>query len=256
MIVQSLCSGSSGNCLFVQQGDDAVLVDAGLSADSAAERLAAHGRTLESLSGIVLTHLHGDHYGCAGRISRRKKVAVYCSADAAASNAVVGRLKRLERFAPGDRLQFGKLAIHTIAISHDAPGTVACTIEGGGARFGIATDCGRAPRAVAEAFRACDGFLLEFNHRESALRDGPYPWRLKRRVLSDEGHLSNEQSAAMLRDCVGPRTRTVLLGHLSEHNNHPDWALDAARHALAQMGRSDVTVCVAPRGAPGPVLEL
>ncbi|MFN0207001.1 MAG: MBL fold metallo-hydrolase [Planctomycetota bacterium] len=256
LLIQPFCSGSSGNCLFVRAGDISILIDAGLTGDRLEEHLQSHGIAAESLAGIVLTHLHGDHLGCAGKISRRQKVTVFASDDGVKSNAVVGRLKKLSRFHPGDVLEFNQLRVFTIPISHDAPGTVACVVEYEGARFGIATDLGRASDRVAAEFYRSNGFLLEFNHSETALRDGAYPWRLKRRVLSEEGHLSNEQAAEMLQKSVGPTTKTVLLGHLSEHNNDAAWALAAARGALATIHRNDVDVLIAPRGELGPALSF
>jgi len=256
MKVRTLGSGSSGNCLLVRTDCGSVLVDAGITTESLASALADAGIGVADVRAIVLTHAHGDHLGCARKLSRRWKRPLYASEEAAAGSALLRRARRLVRYRPGERFAIDDLAIDPIPLSHDSPGTCALVLECGGARFAIATDLGRSSPALESALRGCDAFLLEFNHDEKLLRDGAYPWRLKRRVLGEEGHLSNTQAAAALARSLGPRARTVLLGHLSEKNNRPELARSAARRALELAGRLDVEIVVAPRGASGPELEL
>ncbi|MBL8692683.1 MAG: MBL fold metallo-hydrolase [Planctomycetes bacterium] len=246
--VQPLRSGSSGNSLLLRSETTTIVIDAGYTEVEMADTFDRVGVPLPSVHALVVTHAHTDHLGLAARMSRLGKFPVYTSRETVRGAPVVGRLKRLHAFDPGAVLEIGDLQVHTFPISHDAPGTIACVVEGGGGRFGIATDLGHADRALEEALANCNGFLLEFNHDERALRDGAYPWRLKRRVLGEEGHLSNEQAAAMLARCLGPRLRRIYLGHLSEKNNTPAQALAAARRVVERAGRTDITVCIAPRG--------
>lgn len=233
-----------------------MLVDAGLSMEKIENGLAAADVAPESLRGIVITHTHGDHLGCAVKMSRHHKLKIFASDSAARANAVLARAKRLETFAPGATLTIGPFEVDTIAISHDAPGTVACMIRAENKQFGIATDLGRTCAALERALAACDAFLIEFNHDEAMLRDGMYPWRLKRRVLSEEGHISNDQAAAILSKCVSPRTRHVLLAHLSEKNNNPTLALESARGVLEKSGIVNIKVEAAPRAEPGAAVEV
>jgi phosphoribosyl 1,2-cyclic phosphodiesterase len=254
--IQPLRSGSSGNSLLVSDGTTRILVDAGLTHEALAGELANLKLGFQDLAAVFVTHAHGDHLGCAGKVSRREKIPMIVSEDAARSTPMILRLKLHSRFAPGAELAIGTIRILTIPLSHDAPGTVACVLESGGARFGLATDLGRSSAALEGALAECDAFLLEFNHDEGLLREGPYPWRLKRRVLGDEGHLSNAQAAAALANALGARVRHVLLGHLSEINNRPELALEAARSVVARAGRGDVAVAVAPRGEAAPQISI
>lgn len=253
--VQTFGSGSSGNCTLLQFGGKAMLVDAGLTMQTIEERLQLQQIAPASLAGIVVTHAHGDHLGCAAKFSRHHKTNIYVSEGAAAANGPLRRLKRLVRFTPGDSFDVAGFRIFTIPIFHDAVGTVACVVAAGNAQFGIATDLGRENGAVAQALSRCDGFILEFNHDERALRDGIYPWRLKRRVLSEEGHLSNDQAAALLLKCVSTRTKQVLLAHLSDKNNDLETALASARRSLQISGNTQIALHVAPRSEAGPIFE-
>lgn len=263
--VQTFGSGSSGNATLVKSPAGALLVDAGIGFETIQKNLLEAGVRPESLDAILLTHTHGDHLGCACKLSRYFKIPVFASEPAAKSHAVLSRLKRLHRFEPGETLQIGGFSVETLPLFHDAQGTVALVVERGGTRFGIVSDLGRTTRALAQLFASCDGALIEFNHCEALLRDGIYPWRLKRRVLSEEGHLSNEQAAGLLLQILqlqneqpaGTRKMThVWLGHLSEKNNNPDLALGSARAAAADAGRADLCIRVAPRSVPGVALEF
>ncbi len=244
--VRPLRSGSSGNCLLAWTETSAVLVDAGITERGLGDELASCGLDLARLQAIVVTHAHADHLGCARKVTRGARIPLLVSDDAARAMPPLARSKRVSRFTPGDRLSVGDLTIETIRLSHDAPGTVACVVTDGAARFGVATDLGRSSESLEAALRTCDAFLLEHNHDEGMLRDGPYAWRLKRRVLGEEGHISNDQAADLLQRSLSARTRAIYLAHLSRHNNTPERALAAARRALSLAGREDVALHVAP----------
>jgi phosphoribosyl 1,2-cyclic phosphodiesterase len=256
LTVQVLRSGSSGNALLARTDRAAVLVDAGLTREELAAELEARGLSIASLDGVVLTHAHGDHVGCARSLARRDKRRLFLSAPAAAAQPLLRRIKTLTTFEPGVPVEIGDLTIETVALAHDSPGTVACVLSHGGARFGVATDLGRPSDALEAALARCRAFLLEFNHDERLIREGLYPWRLKRRVLGEEGHLSNDQAASILARSLSPLTRHVFLGHLSDKNNRPELALAAAAAVLGRLGRADVRLEVAPRGAASSLVTI
>jgi phosphoribosyl 1,2-cyclic phosphodiesterase len=141
------------------------------------------------------------------------------------------------------------MVVKTLAVPHDAAGPLAFVVSAAGAALGHATDLGHLGRALVEAFRGCDALLVESNYDPALLRDGPYPWSLKERILGPFGHLSNGDVARLLEKGLGGRCRRVVLAHLSRKNNHPELALLASEEALARSRRGDVRVTLAaPEG--------
>ncbi|TLM69309.1 MAG: MBL fold metallo-hydrolase [Deltaproteobacteria bacterium] len=233
MKVCLLASGSKGNALLVCTGRSRVLVDAGLSARELCRRLAMAGVAPEDLDAVLVTHEHIDHVRGLGPLSRRYGVPVYLHHEAAAALADNQRLARVVEFAAGPELVIGDLAIRAFPVTHDAQAPVGFSFDDGAGRTGVATDLGVATRLVAEELRNCRTLVLESNHDEDMLRDGPYPWPLKQRIRSSHGHLSNRDSAGLLETLCWEGLENVLLAHLSETNNHPELARRAAEQTLA-----------------------
>ena len=154
-----------------------------------------------------------------------------------------------ETLAPGETRTIRKLAVRAVAVPHDAASPLAFVVSAGAVSFGHATDLGHLSRGLVEAFRACDAVLVESNYDPAMLRDGPYPWSLKERILGPFGHLSNGDVGRLLEKGLGEACRLVVLAHLSRKNNHPELALQAAEEALVRAGRRDVEVALAaPEG--------
>jgi phosphoribosyl 1,2-cyclic phosphodiesterase len=150
-----------------------------------------------------------------------------------------------ERLEPGETFLLGGLAVRVVALPHDAAGPVAFVISSGEASMGHATDLGHVGPRLIEAFRGCDAILLESNYDPAMLRDGPYPWALKERILGPFGHLSNGDVARYLARGLGEQCRRVVLAHLSQKNNHSELALMAAAEGLRLGGRSEVALEIA-----------
>jgi phosphoribosyl 1,2-cyclic phosphodiesterase len=255
-----LASGSGGNCAWVEAGGARVLVDAGLSLRETRRRCAQAGLDLRDLTDIVLTHEHADHCFGAAAIARKLGARVH---------ATRGTLRSL-RDAPPQELCFpipkdgilllgGGLRVTAIPVPHDATDPVAYCFEesqGGGRRVraAVVTDLGCAPRKVVQALRGLDALVLEMNHEERLLLEGPYPPSLKRRVKSDVGHLSNAQGAKFLGQALHAGLRHVVLAHLSEHNNTPAHARRSVEAVLERQGNA--TLQIASQARPLPVLEL
>ncbi|MGE5346032.1 MAG: MBL fold metallo-hydrolase [Acidithiobacillales bacterium] len=247
MEVAFLGSGSSGNCAVVRAGRTAVLLDAGLSPRDTARRLKGRGISLDEVSALLLTHEHSDHVRGALDLAEKRRLPIYATAGTARAAAFPGPLLADVRIVRGgDEIVYGgELHVRVTRTPHDGEESVCFVFsDGTGRRVGVATDLGHLSREVAEALRGCEVIGLEANHDVDLLRDGPYPSFLKRRILSDVGHLSNEDAAAGLRDLVTERTRHVVALHVSRHNNTFALAGRVFREALFGMG-ADVPHTVA-----------
>ncbi len=249
--VAFLGSGSSGNCAVVRCGETAVLVDAGLSLRETKRRLALRGVALEDVAAVLLTHEHSDHVHGALSLARKAGLPVYATAGTADAAGFPGPLFADVRTVRGGRdLVIGDLHVRVTSTPHDGVESVCYAFaDAAGRRIGVATDLGHLSRPVLDALRDCDVLGLEANHDEDLLREGPYPVVLKRRILSDVGHLSNEAAAEGLRALVGPRTRAVAALHVSRHNNTYPLAERVFREALAEVGGA-VALAVARHDVP------
>lgn len=232
MKISLLASGSKGNALLIASGRSRLLIDAGLSARELCRRLEAVGIAPGELAGIAVTHEHVDHVRGFGLLSRRFNLPVYLHHSVAAALADSQQPAWVVEFDSGHDLPVGDLLLRAFPVTHDATATVGFTVTGPCGKLGVATDLGVATRLVAEELRGCRALVLESNHDEELLRDGPYPWPLKQRIRSKHGHLSNTDSAELLGKLCWNGLESVFLAHLSETNNHPSLAESAARKVL------------------------
>lgn len=242
----SLASGSSGNALVLSCGHTHILLDAGISCLRIKKGLAALGLAPEQLSAVLITHPHSDHTGGLATFCKQCAVPVYASLAAAEALAlqIPAVLPRLRCFAVGDAFSIGELLVQSFSTSHDAAGSVDYRVDGPGFSFGALTDTGVITEEAAAVLPGVDTLLLESNHDVSLLMNGPYPYPLKQRILSDLGHLSNETAAAFAAHAAERGTRQIVLAHLSEDNNTPARAEAASRAALQGQGE----LYIAPRG--------
>jgi phosphoribosyl 1,2-cyclic phosphodiesterase len=241
-----LGSGSDGNATLVEGGGARVLLDAGLGPRQLAERLSSAGVDPASLDTICVSHEHGDHARGAAAFSRKWGVPIAGSRGTlAAAGLVPEKLPPLTALEPGATLAIARLTVRAVAVPHDAARPVAFVLSASGATFAHATDVGHLVKSLVEALRGCDALLLESNYDPAMLRDGPYPWSLKERILGPLGHLSNGDVARLVEKGLGEECRQLVLAHLSRRNNHPELALLAAEEALARAGRRGVRLIVA-----------
>ncbi len=233
-----LSSGSSGNCAAVRCGGTLLLLDAGLSVRETDRRLRACGATLDEVRGVFITHEHSDHVRSAADLAVRKGIPVWATAGTAEAARLPGPLLADIRILPrGGEVAVGEILVRAVSTPHDGVESVCYRFsDGAGRRIGVVTDLGHLSDEVVEALAGCEVLGLEFNHDVELLRTGPYPAFLKRRILSDVGHLSNAAAAAGLRALVGARTRAVAALHLSRQNNTPALAGRAIAEALQELG--------------------
>jgi phosphoribosyl 1,2-cyclic phosphodiesterase len=246
--VRVLGSGSSGNATLVEARGTRILLDAGLGPRLLAERLADAGVDPEHLDAIFLSHEHGDHARGAAAFSRKWGVRLVGTRGTyAALGLGAEEIAGYDVFEPGTQRRVGALTVTAVRVPHDAVSPLAFVVTCDGSSFGHATDLGHVGRGLVQSFAACDAVLMESNYDPGMLRDGPYPWSLKERILGPHGHLANRDAGRYLADGLPLSCRTVILAHLSETNNHPELALMSAETALKRRRRTGVRLVLTGR---------
>ncbi len=226
-----LGSGSRGNATLVECGTTLLMVDCGFSIAETESRMARLGREPSQLTGILITHEHGDHIAGLGRIARNWDVPVWLSAGT--RRGLKDRsLPVATEIAPGTTFAIGDLEIQPVAVVHDSREPTQFVFSNGAERLGYLTDIGEVTPHVVESFSGLDAFLLEANHDLDMLAAGPYTNRLKKRVGGRYGHLNNGQAADLLLAVDRSRLKHVVAAHISEKNNTPELARAALADAL------------------------
>lgn len=239
MNVASLGSGSGGNAFLVERGETRLLVDAGFSGIQLARRLEALEVDPESVRAVVVTHEHNDHVQGVGVAARRWGWTIHLSRETArACRRLFRGDEELQLFRGTGPLRIGDLEVRPFLTCHDAADPLAVTVRApdDGLEVGIALDLGRATTAVRAALRTCHFLVLEANHDERLLREGPYPWSVKQRIGGSRGHLSNRLAADLAAELCHPELGGVLLAHLSRECNDPDLARDRVGERLGLIG--------------------
>ncbi len=256
--VTVLGSGSRGNAILVDGTESSILIDAGFSARTIMKRLAEIGRRPEQISSLLLTHEHTDHASGAIAATTRWGWPLHATA---------GTLDALRESADGCPTVASALPTNAqqavdgfdvcaTAVPHDARECAALVLTDrrSGTRIGIALDLGHVPAPLPAAFERLDLLVVESNHDERLLAEGPYPWPLKQRIGGQFGHLSNGAAAAFASSCAHRGLRGIVLAHLSETNNTPTHAIARVRDAMRKAGWRQDALWAAHQTAPcGPV---
>lgn len=237
MILGSIASGSSGNCIYVGSEDTHLLVDVGISKKRIEAGLCGIEVDPKKLSGILITHEHSDHISGLGVMSRKHKLPIYATSETIGrilNNSATGGIdpELFHPIVPGAMFFIGGIKIHSFSVPHDAANPVGYTFEAEGKKVGVATDIGVVTEVIAEHLKGVRALLLEANHDVHMLEAGTYPYQLKRRILGNQGHLSNENSGRLLARIWTKELKHIFLGHLSEENNFPDLAYETVRLEL------------------------
>jgi phosphoribosyl 1,2-cyclic phosphodiesterase len=237
--VSVLGSGSAGNSVLVCAGDTRVLVDAGFSARSLAERLDQLGISADSIAAIVVTHDHGDHTRGMGVFARRHSTPLHLTTRTReACEKLLRGKETVVEYSPGTPFTIQNIRVESFYTVHDAADPVGVSVvdERSGLRVGIATDLGRPTAQIRHALSNCDLLVLEANHDDVMLRTGPYPASVKQRIASSHGHLSNQAAAQLAVELLHPRLAGVVLAHLSRECNRPLLAERIVGDALRKAG--------------------
>ena len=234
-----LFSGSSGNAAYISCGDTRILVDAGVSGTRIRQELAKAGADAAALTGILITHDHADHIAGAGVLSRKFDLPIYATEGTwRIMETKIGAvpLKNVRIIEPGQDFYLGEANVLPFATPHDAAQPVGFTFSVGGVKLSIATDMGYMTKTTMAAIENSDIVLLESNYDPDMLQAGPYPYDLKKRILSRKGHLSNDDAAKSCCCLAEHGVRNIVLGHLSKENNFPELAYQTAAQQLKQAG--------------------
>ena len=250
MKVKTIASGSKGNCTIVLCEDTNLIIDMGISYLTLKRSLEENSLSFNNFSGILITHCHNDHIKGLASLVKNTHLKVYIPE---------GMYESLKEVVPypkcifiEDKFQINDVEIELIHTSHDAPSSVGFIITYKEKSLVYVTDTGYINRKFLEKMVNKDAYIIESNHDEVMLMNGPYPRFLKERVISDSGHLSNKTTAKYLKKIIGPKTKNILLAHLSEHNNTEEKALEETRNAIGE----DITLGIAKQYEESPMIEV
>lgn len=235
-----LSSGSSGNAIYIRTETTKILLDAGISAKQIQSRLQeVAGESVKDIDALLLTHEHIDHVRSVRQVSKLSQASVYTTAgtwhhvqkdmESVLSQDKLNLVKSDASFTVGD------IQVTPFAISHDAEEPVAYRFDAHGHSMAVVTDLGYVSDHIKSVIQGCQTYVWEANHDVGMLRAGRYPWSVKRRILGDKGHLSNQDAGVALGDILGDEVVHVYLAHLSEENNQPDLAELTVQSVLQEM---------------------
>ncbi|CAM3808999.1 MBL fold metallo-hydrolase [Alkalicoccus chagannorensis] len=234
-----LASGSTGNAIYVETAGQKLLIDAGLSGKKIEKLAAEAGLSLQALDGILVSHEHSDHIKGVGILARRYQLPVYANEGTwKAMAASVGEIPLDQKFtfATGTQRTFADLDIESFHVSHDAADPMFFSFSHDGKKLTILTDTGYVSDRMLGLAEESQALIFESNHDVGMLRMGHYPWNVKRRILGDEGHVSNEDAGMALAQLVRRSPADVYLAHLSKDNNMKDLARMTVQQTLELEG--------------------
>ncbi|NQU54970.1 MAG: MBL fold metallo-hydrolase [Bacteroidetes bacterium] len=222
----ALASGSNGNCYYIGNDKDAILIDAGISCKQIVLRMKERGLNPVKIKAVFVTHEHSDHMRGVRGVSKKLQVPIYLTAKT--HNGAYKNLRPdyPKFFAPGEEIEIGDFTIFSFLKNHDASEPCSFRIEYKGKNIGVFTDIGEACHNVKSHLKKCDGLFLESNYDEKMLWEGRYPHFLKERVASNVGHLSNDQTFKLLDKHTDGNLKCVFLSHISKDNNSLEKALE------------------------------
>lgn len=255
MRLRILGSGSKGNSCLIRTKRALFLLDNGFSGKEITRRLESLEVDPRDINGIIVSHEHNDHVSGVGIFSRRYKTPIYINRFTYTHSRKKLSNTEIRFFESGKVLHYKDLIIDTFPISHDASDPVGFIFSqkncAGSPRLGFVTDLGQVTKHVREKLRDIQALVMESNHDEKMLLNGPYPWATKQRIRGDYGHLSNKSSAELISDVVElTGINEVTLAHLSENNNDPVMAEEYVLKTVEQQTGKSIRVHVAGQRAP------
>lgn len=252
----SIASGSSGNCIYVGSDRSHILIDAGISGKRIEAGLKEIGIKGNELDGIFITHEHSDHIKGLGVLARKYEIPIYGTKETLEEverNSYLGKFDKelLIPILPDAEFETGDFIIQPFRVDHDAANPVAYRVKSGRKSVAVATDMGHFNQYIIDHLQNLDAVLLESNHDVRMLETGPYPYYLKRRILGDHGHLSNENAGRLLCQILHDGLKHIFLGHLSKENNYEELAYETVRLEITEgdnpYSAADFSISVAGR---------
>lgn len=260
LTIAPLFSSSAGNCTYIEAGNTAVLVDAGVAGNQVEQALNSLGKKAGNLKAIIISHEHSDHIKGAGVLSRKYDIPIFANtATWEQMRRKVGEIAvKNVRLADGEFF-VGDLCMSPFAIHHDSADAVGYCIYSGAKKIAIMTDTGKVTEKMIAEIAGAQVVLLESNHDINMLKSGKYPAHLKKRILSNHGHLSNEDSAAVAFRLCQSGTKGLLLAHLSRENNYPELAYKVVATHLTANGitiGADIALATTKKFSPTGIYEV
>ena len=265
MRLMTISSGSSGNSSYVGTDTTSLLVDVGNSMKNIINGLQDIGLSGKDVDAILITHEHMDHIKGLGILSRKYNIPIYATYGTLDGIMTCKSLGTFDYnlFKPiksDQSFEIGDITISSKSISHDANDPVCFNFTDGKSKVSIATDLGKYDDLIIDFLSESDAMVIESNHDVRMLEVGPYPFELKRRILSDKGHLSNEASGMLIKQLLNDHLKHISLGHLSDKNNYPELAYETVKQEISDnIFTSDIRdfgLTVAPRYEHGELIEV
>lgn len=248
LYISSLNSGSNGNCYYVGNDTDALLVDAGISCRETERRMQRLGLSMDRVRAIFVSHEHADHISGIRVLSKKYKLPVYITPATLRSAGRILEKEHIRHFTTQEPVVVGGLRVDAFQKAHDAVDPHSFIISYNSVKVGVLTDIGNCCEKVVTSFNQCDAVFLESNYCEDMLMNGGYPYILKKRISGGQGHLSNREALELFIKYRSRKLRYLILSHLSENNNKPELVESMFRpHA----GKTEIVI--APRYAETPV---
>ena len=265
MKLLSIASGSSGNCYYVGNSATHLLVDVGISCKRVENALKDEGIKPSELDGVLVTHEHIDHVKGIGVLARKHGVPIYATAGTIAEMKKMTSLGSIDEglfheIRPDEKILIKDITVDPSSIWHDAADPVCYSLYGDGKKVSIATDMGNYNDYIVDKLDNSDIMVVEANHDVRMLEAGPYPYYLKRRILGNYGHLSNELSGQLIYRLLNDHVKGILLGHLSKENNIPELAYETVRLEITEgdtpYKANDFPITVAKRDAVSQIVTV
>lgn len=235
----SLSSGSNGNCQYLESNGSRILIDAGFSGKRVEELLKTINVCPTTIDSILVTHEHTDHVKGVGVLSRRFDIPIYANSNTwSGMEKNIGKIKEenIKIFETEEYFELKDLTIYPISVFHDAMDPVGYIVYYKGKKVSVITDTGWVNNNIIKEIQESDLYFMESNHDVVMLREGLYPYLLKQRIMSEKGHLSNDDAGDALGRVLQGNNEVVLLAHLSQDNNVPELAIDTVREKLINQG--------------------
>lgn len=257
-----LASGSTGNSTFIETEKGSVLVDVGLSCKKTDETLNQIGKSLQDVNAIFITHEHVDHIKGLKVIAKKYDIPIYANAktwNAIERKDIIIKTEQKFHFNPLEEKEIAGLNVQSFNVSHDAIDPQFYTFSQNNKKISLITDTGYVSDTMKGIIKESDVFLFESNHDVDMLRMGRYPWNTKQRILSDVGHVSNEDAAHAMKDVITSNTKRIYLGHLSLDNNIKELARMSVEQILNQYDidtHNDIMICDTDKAVPTEIYQL
>lgn len=258
----SLSSGSSGNCYYVGNEFHGILIDAGISATSIRKFLRNLNIPIESIMGILITHNHIDHIKGLEALTKKNHIPAFTTLKI--WDSILPRHKNISRDCIREiplqvKYNIANFDIEAFAVNHDAPETIGFLISAGGKKIALVTDLGHICQTAASYIKDANLLVIESNYDEQMLETGRYPYFLKERIRSENGHLGNLQTSAFLADNFNDSISHICLAHLSKNNNTPEKAIETLRKTFMEKGitfNGRQQISVLNRNTPNEIIRL